>query len=180
MVAASWTRHCHAGDGAPKIPTPGSVSLPSPEMKGRRLNAIGGSVPNPLNMPPDCRFMPRCPPNGCLLDYAADSDTGEGDLQPVGFTRRRKIDQHQHVGGNRPSSGNRFERRFARSEESRTYYPSRTGLFDQRFIWSKLSMMSRSKSARAVRSRLGIRLRKILARSLNHTLGEAAIRPNPV
>lgn len=36
-------------------------SIPSPEMKGRRLNAIGGAVPNPLHMPPGCPFQPRCP-----------------------------------------------------------------------------------------------------------------------
>lgn len=36
-------------------------SLPSPKLKGQRLNAIGGTVPNPLNMPPGCPFQPRCP-----------------------------------------------------------------------------------------------------------------------
>jgi oligopeptide/dipeptide ABC transporter ATP-binding protein len=36
-------------------------SIPSPEHKGKRLNAIGGTVPNPLHMPPGCPFQPRCP-----------------------------------------------------------------------------------------------------------------------
>jgi oligopeptide/dipeptide ABC transporter ATP-binding protein len=36
-------------------------SLPNPSLRGRRLNAIGGTVPNPLNMPPGCPFQPRCP-----------------------------------------------------------------------------------------------------------------------
>jgi oligopeptide/dipeptide ABC transporter ATP-binding protein len=37
------------------------TSIPTPEMKGRRLNTIGGAVPNPLRMPPGCPFQPRCP-----------------------------------------------------------------------------------------------------------------------
>jgi oligopeptide/dipeptide ABC transporter ATP-binding protein len=37
------------------------ASIPSARMKGQRLNAIGGSVPNPLRMPPGCPFRPRCP-----------------------------------------------------------------------------------------------------------------------
>jgi oligopeptide/dipeptide ABC transporter ATP-binding protein len=36
-------------------------SIPNPKMRGRRLNAIGGSVPSPLHMPPGCPFQPRCP-----------------------------------------------------------------------------------------------------------------------
>ncbi|WP_406856463.1 ABC transporter ATP-binding protein [Alsobacter sp. KACC 23698] len=49
--------------GAPRHPyTVGLLSsIPSPAMKGRRLNAIGGSVPSPLRMPPGCPFQPRCP-----------------------------------------------------------------------------------------------------------------------
>jgi oligopeptide/dipeptide ABC transporter ATP-binding protein len=37
------------------------ASIPKPHMRGRRLNAIGGAVPNPLRMPPGCPFEPRCP-----------------------------------------------------------------------------------------------------------------------
>ncbi|GGH29587.1 ABC transporter ATP-binding protein [Alsobacter metallidurans] len=49
--------------GAPRHPyTVGLLaSIPSPGMKGQRLNAIGGSVPSPLRMPPGCPFQPRCP-----------------------------------------------------------------------------------------------------------------------
>jgi oligopeptide/dipeptide ABC transporter ATP-binding protein len=36
-------------------------SIPTPEMKGHKLNTIGGAVPNPLQMPPGCPFQPRCP-----------------------------------------------------------------------------------------------------------------------
>jgi oligopeptide/dipeptide ABC transporter ATP-binding protein len=36
-------------------------SIPTPEMKGRKLSTIGGAVPNPLQMPPGCPFQPRCP-----------------------------------------------------------------------------------------------------------------------
>ncbi|MCU1660222.1 MAG: oligopeptide transporter ATP-binding protein [Pseudonocardia sp.] len=36
-------------------------SIPRPEMKGRKLSTIGGTVPNPLRMPPGCPFQPRCP-----------------------------------------------------------------------------------------------------------------------
>ncbi|XIA67517.1 ABC transporter ATP-binding protein [Bradyrhizobium sp. TZ2] len=52
----------HQVTDAPKHPyTQGLLaSIPHPEMRGRPLNAIGGAVPNPLNMPPGCPFQPRC------------------------------------------------------------------------------------------------------------------------
>jgi oligopeptide/dipeptide ABC transporter ATP-binding protein len=37
------------------------ASVPTPGMRGRRLQVIAGSVPNPLAMPPGCPFQPRCP-----------------------------------------------------------------------------------------------------------------------
>lgn len=37
------------------------ASTPTPGMKGQRLTTIGGTVPNPLHMPPGCPFQPRCP-----------------------------------------------------------------------------------------------------------------------
>jgi oligopeptide/dipeptide ABC transporter ATP-binding protein len=37
------------------------ASVPAPGMRGRRLQVIAGSVPNPLAMPPGCPFAPRCP-----------------------------------------------------------------------------------------------------------------------
>ncbi len=36
-------------------------SIPTVEKRGGRLSAIRGTVPNPFNMPPACRFEPRCP-----------------------------------------------------------------------------------------------------------------------
>jgi oligopeptide transport system ATP-binding protein len=36
-------------------------SIPSVEKRGGRLSVISGTVPNPFNMPPACRFQPRCP-----------------------------------------------------------------------------------------------------------------------
>jgi oligopeptide/dipeptide ABC transporter ATP-binding protein len=49
--------------GDPKHPyTRGLLSsMPSRAMRGQRLVAIGGAVPNPLRMPPGCPFQPRCP-----------------------------------------------------------------------------------------------------------------------
>lgn len=40
-------------------------SMPTPEKKQGKLYAIDGVVPNPLNLPPGCRFAPRC-------EYATD------------------------------------------------------------------------------------------------------------
>ena len=34
--------------------------IPTPQKRGHRLEAIGGTVPNPLHMPPGCPFQPRC------------------------------------------------------------------------------------------------------------------------
>ncbi len=36
-------------------------SIPRLEEKRERLNAIPGQVPNPLDLPPGCKFHPRCP-----------------------------------------------------------------------------------------------------------------------
>ena len=36
------------------------ASRPGPEKRGEKLAAIGGTVPNPLAMPPGCPFEPRC------------------------------------------------------------------------------------------------------------------------
>ncbi len=57
------------------------ASIPSARMKGQRLNAIGGSVPNPLHMPPGCPFRPRCPHamQQCA-EMPALRDCGDGRL----------------------------------------------------------------------------------------------------
>jgi peptide/nickel transport system ATP-binding protein len=48
---------------SPKAPyTMGLLeSIPTVEKRGGRLSVITGTVPNPFNMPPACRFQPRCP-----------------------------------------------------------------------------------------------------------------------
>ncbi len=48
---------------SPKAPyTMGLLeSIPTVEKRGGRLSVISGTVPNPFNLPPGCRFQPRCP-----------------------------------------------------------------------------------------------------------------------
>jgi oligopeptide/dipeptide ABC transporter ATP-binding protein len=55
------------------------ASIARREMRGRRLNAIGGAVPNPLHMPPGCPFQPRCPQamDVCATDPGL-RDPGDG------------------------------------------------------------------------------------------------------
>src|ERR671916_306967 len=36
-------------------------SIPTVEKRGGRLSVISGVVPSPFNLPPACRFQPRCP-----------------------------------------------------------------------------------------------------------------------
>jgi oligopeptide/dipeptide ABC transporter ATP-binding protein len=47
----------------PRMPyTMGLIeSIPTVEKRGGRLSAIQGVVPSPFNLPPNCRFEPRCP-----------------------------------------------------------------------------------------------------------------------
>jgi oligopeptide/dipeptide ABC transporter ATP-binding protein len=58
--------------GQPKHPyTQGLLaSMPSREKIGHRLNAIQGTVPHPLNLPPGCSFSPRCPKRFDACDVA--------------------------------------------------------------------------------------------------------------
>ncbi len=48
---------------APRAPyTMGLLeSIPTVEKRGGRLSVIKGTVPSPFNLPPACRFEPRCP-----------------------------------------------------------------------------------------------------------------------
>ena len=46
-------------------------SIPTVEKRGGRLSVITGTVPNPFNMPPACRFQPRCPYAWDLCSKAA-------------------------------------------------------------------------------------------------------------
>ena len=54
-------------------------SIPSPQKRGRRLETIGGAMPNPLLMPPGCPFQPRCPRamDVCTV-MPASRDPGDG------------------------------------------------------------------------------------------------------
>jgi oligopeptide/dipeptide ABC transporter ATP-binding protein len=53
-------------------------SIPTVEKRGGRLSVITGTVPNPFNLPPACRFQPRCP-------YAWDLCSSEApDLNRAG------------------------------------------------------------------------------------------------
>jgi oligopeptide/dipeptide ABC transporter ATP-binding protein len=53
-------------------------SIPSVEKRGGRLHAIKGVVASPFNLPPACRFEPRCP-------YAwEDCRTVPPELYPAG------------------------------------------------------------------------------------------------
>jgi oligopeptide transport system ATP-binding protein len=88
----------------PKAPyTVGLIeSIPTVEKRGGRLHAIKGVVASPFNMPPACRFEPRCP-------YAWDlcrtkppelyEAGGHGQLArchlqtPEGETRRGQLDR---------------------------------------------------------------------------------------
>jgi peptide/nickel transport system ATP-binding protein len=51
-------------------------SIPSRGTKGQPLSVIRGVVPNPLRMPPGCKFQPRCP-------YAFDKCLEEPDLLEI-------------------------------------------------------------------------------------------------
>jgi oligopeptide/dipeptide ABC transporter ATP-binding protein len=53
-------------------------SIPTVQKRGGRLSVISGVVPSPFNLPPACRFEPRCP-------YAWDlCHEQPPDLYPVG------------------------------------------------------------------------------------------------
>jgi oligopeptide/dipeptide ABC transporter ATP-binding protein len=83
-------------------------SLPSGKTRGSRLSAIKGVVPSPFNLPPGCRFAPRCrlawdactaaipelvpsSPAGqrarCLLHTPAGRDRRERAFDPSGSLR---------------------------------------------------------------------------------------------
>lgn len=46
-------------------------SIPGEHMKGKLLNVIRGSVPNPLSLPKGCSFAPRCP---FVMDICRNDD----------------------------------------------------------------------------------------------------------
>jgi peptide/nickel transport system ATP-binding protein/oligopeptide transport system ATP-binding protein len=75
-------------------------SLPNMERRGERLSAIKGVVPSPFNMPPACRFAPRCPYawDQCravmpeLVPTGPAGQTARCHLYtPAGAARRREV-----------------------------------------------------------------------------------------
>jgi oligopeptide/dipeptide ABC transporter ATP-binding protein len=58
------------------------ASIPSAAIKGQRLHAIRGSVPNPLNLPKGCTFAPRCPyvMDICRRQEPRLVDVGQGHM----------------------------------------------------------------------------------------------------
>jgi len=76
------------------------ASLPSLDKRGTRLSAIKGVVPSPFNLPPACRFEPRCPYKWDLCrhqmpELVPSGGTGQRARcllhTPNGAKRRREI-----------------------------------------------------------------------------------------
>ena len=69
------------------------ASIPSKGARGKRLNVIKGTVPNPFNMPKGCNFTPRCPYRfePCPT---FDPRIEEGDGPPVACWLWRKAPGH--------------------------------------------------------------------------------------
>jgi oligopeptide/dipeptide ABC transporter ATP-binding protein len=86
-------------------------SLPSVDKRGGRLSAIKGVVPSPFNLPPGCRFAPRCPYtwdacNATVPELVASGGPGQRARcllhTPAGAARRRDLfgtlaDPHAHA-----------------------------------------------------------------------------------
>jgi oligopeptide/dipeptide ABC transporter ATP-binding protein len=80
-------------------------SIPTVDKRGGRLSVIKGTVPSPFNLPPACRFEPRCPYAWDLCSkvppelYPTDqaSQFARCHLHtPAGETRRRAaLDVHE-------------------------------------------------------------------------------------
>jgi oligopeptide/dipeptide ABC transporter ATP-binding protein len=65
-------------------------SIPSRSMRGKRLNVIKGTVPNPFNMPAGCNFAPRCPYRFDACDEH-DPALGEVDGRSVACWRHQDV-----------------------------------------------------------------------------------------
>jgi oligopeptide/dipeptide ABC transporter ATP-binding protein len=55
------------------------IPVPNPRQRRERI-ILSGDPPNPVNLPPGCRFHPRCPSafERCLQDDPTNFDLGEG------------------------------------------------------------------------------------------------------
>jgi len=84
------------------------ASIPGRQTRGKRLSAIKGTVPHPLNRPPGCTFTPRCPrafercPTAfpALMDHGATGhevacylygDEAEASREPATTTDRAPV-----------------------------------------------------------------------------------------
>jgi oligopeptide/dipeptide ABC transporter ATP-binding protein len=77
----------------PRMPyTMGLIeSIPTVNKRGGRLSAIKGAVPSPFNLPPACRFEPRCP-------YAWETCRSVvPELYPVAGAKGRSARCHLHL-----------------------------------------------------------------------------------
>jgi oligopeptide/dipeptide ABC transporter ATP-binding protein len=75
------------------------ASMPSRDKIGKRLNAIQGVVPHPLNLPPGCSFAPRCPHRFEMCDTAFPAlDIVEPDHRAACYLYTRKQDEVRNVG----------------------------------------------------------------------------------
>ncbi len=85
---------------APRMPyTMGLIdSIPSVQKRGGRLSAIKGVVPSPFNLPPACRFEPRCP-------FAWEScRTEPPELRSIGPGRLARCHLHSPVARDRAAA----------------------------------------------------------------------------
>ena len=88
---------------SPKAPyTMGLIeSIPTVEKRGGRLSVITGTVPNPFNMPPACRFQPRCPYAWDLCKQARRTCTGPA--APASWPAATSTRRPGRAGWERPS-----------------------------------------------------------------------------
>jgi len=57
------------------------IPVPNPRLRRKRI-VLQGETPNPVNLPPGCRFHPRCP---LAMEICKQSDPA---LLPVSETHR--------------------------------------------------------------------------------------------
>ncbi len=94
----------------PRMPyTMGLIeSIPTVEKRGGRLSAIKGAVPSPFNLPPACRFEPRCP-------YAWETCRSvPPELYPSGASGRRSR-CHLHLAAEAAPPARRRSRSMSRT-----------------------------------------------------------------
>jgi peptide/nickel transport system ATP-binding protein len=68
-----------------------AIPIPDPDMHRQTIN-ISGAVPDPINLPPGCRFSPRCPRAG------SECAKAEPNLKPVGMNDHHKVACYRPIG----------------------------------------------------------------------------------